>query len=130
MSAAAATAGPATAVDSAQRELAELARLTEALATAIESEDLDTADRLVHERDALIESARPRAHALAAAVRATPALGARLAAADARSRERASARVDAIRAELAGVAAGAEALRGYASGEGTSFAPGWIDLTE
>jgi hypothetical protein len=115
---------------SAEHELAELARVTDALATAIESDDLDAAERLVQERDALIEAARPRARALATAARARPALGASLAAADARARESASARVEAIRAELAGVATGAEALRGYASGESTTFAPGWIDLTE
>jgi hypothetical protein len=129
MSATAATTAP-PAVDTASIELAELARLTEALATAVETDDLDAAERLVRERDALIESARPRARALAAAARSAPALGARLAAADAHARERAGARVEAIRAELAGLAAGVDALRGYATGEGATLAPGWIDLTE
>jgi hypothetical protein len=126
-------AAPALAVADAgagaDRALAELTRLTLALADAIEGEDLEGAERLVRERDALIEAARPRARALAAAARATPALGAALAGADARARAGATARVAAIRAELAGLATGTDALRGYATaaGEGAGLAPGWVD---
>ena len=97
----------------------ELARVSEALAGALEAGDLDSAERFLEQRDRLL-------HALTAGAPAPiiPALRAALEA-DRRSQEALLRTAAAVRTELADLATGASALRAYGPAE--TRAPGFVD---
>lgn len=97
----------------------ELARVSEALASALEVGDLDGADALIEERDQLLATL-----AAGAPAPIVPALRAALEA-DRRGQAALMRTVAAVRAELAEVAAGASAVRAYAPTE--TPAPGFVD---
>ena len=97
----------------------ELARVSEALAGALEAGDLDSAERFLDERDRLL-------HVLAAGAPAPiiPALRAALEA-DRRGQAALLRTAAAARTELADLATGAAALRAYGPSE--TLAPGFVD---
>ena len=97
----------------------ELARVSEALASALEAGDLDGADAFIEERDRLLEIL-----AAGAPAPIVPALRAALEA-DRRGQAALLRTVAAVRAELAKIAAGASAVRAYAAAE--TLAPGFVD---
>ena len=97
----------------------ELARVSEALAGALEAGDLAAADRFIEEREALLDTL-----AAGAPAPLVPALRAALEA-DRRGQAALLRTVAAVRAELAEIAAGASAMRAYAPPE--TLAPGFVD---
>jgi hypothetical protein len=97
----------------------ELARVSEALASALEAGDLDAADRFMEQRDRLLQTL-----AAGAPAPLIPALRAALEA-DRRGQAALLRTVAAVRAELADVAAGTTAVRAYAPPE--TLAPGFVD---
>lgn len=109
----------AAGVDTARHELV---RVSEALADALERDDLDAAERLLAARQTLLDGlgrvARDAAPALRAS--ATP-----LAAAHQRSHAALLTRVGRLRDELGELATGVTALRAYAPVE--PLAPGFLD---
>jgi hypothetical protein len=97
----------------------QLARVSEALAAALEGDDLEAAERLATDRDRLLQALTS-----AAPAPMMPALRAALDA-DRRSQSALLRRVAAVRAELAELSAGTSAVRAYAPAE--PLAPGFVD---
>lgn len=97
----------------------ELARVSEALATALETGDLESAERFVAERGRLLQ-----ALASAAPAPIIPALRAALDA-DRRGQAALLRRVAEVREEMAELATGTAAVRAYAPSEG--LVPGYVD---
>ena len=97
----------------------ELARVSEALASALEAGDLGAADRFIEERERLLDTL-----AAGAPAPLVPALRAALEA-DRRGQAALLRTVAAVRAELAEIAAGTSAMRAYAPSE--PLAPGFVD---
>jgi hypothetical protein len=113
-------ASPRTLEDMAR----ELARLSRAIASALDDADLDGAEALVAERGRLLERA---ASGLAPVADPPAVVSARAAIVEADRRSEAAVRaaIDRAHAELAALARGARALDAYGAGE--PLAPGWVD---
>ena len=115
------TAGRALASDLVMMS-AGLAELTSSMARAIETGDLDAAERLLADRGRLLQrigaTPAPRPSTLGRAARAA-------ADSDRQSRDGLMRRIAELRQDLAGLAVGAGALRAYGASSG--LAPGFVD---
>jgi len=105
---------------------AELVSLSAALARAVESGDLDEAERLIGARGHLINraSSATRREPGADRVALTDA-AARMAAADGRTHRGLLGRIAGLKDELAGLVTGVSALRAYSAPD--ALAPGFVD---
>lgn len=103
-----------------------LVSLSQALARALETGDLDAAERLVEERGRVLDRVLSPAHGRQEDTRSELAEVARaVSEADTRSRSALLRGVARLREELSGLASGVAALRVYGSPE--RLAPGFVD---